>query len=110
MLTPSHIKGGLPDFILVAELKGDDEDAYNALVIKHQDFSNNHAFTLTKDRGRALTLSTLAFRHIWRSRHMIPDEFMSCVAPPFWIYIAKVLHAYFDVLKDVDYDNPFGED
>ncbi|TDW97037.1 hypothetical protein [Dinghuibacter silviterrae] len=106
MLAPTHTKEGLPDFILVAELKGDDEEAYKALIIKHQDFSNAHAYALTHDRERALILSTMALRHIWRSRHLIPDQFMSCVAPPFWLFIAKVLHAYFDVLKDDDYENP----
>jgi hypothetical protein len=106
MLAPTYTKKGLPDFILVAELKGDDEEAFRALVVKHQNFCNSHAYTLTQDRGRALTLSAMALRHIWKSRHLVPDHYMFFGAPPFWVYIAKVLHAYFDVLKDADYENP----
>lgn len=106
MLTPTFTKEGLPDHILVTRLKNGDEEAFKALIIKHQDFSNTHSYKLTRDRKRALILSSMALEHLWRSRDAIPNFYMAIAAPPFWLYVAKVIHAYFAALRDADYEGP----
>ncbi|HTJ13133.1 MAG TPA: hypothetical protein VL547_13955 [Dinghuibacter sp.] len=106
MFTPTFTKEGLPDHILVTQLKNGDQEAFRALITKHQDFSNTHSYKLTRDRKRALILSSMALEHLWRSRNAIPDFYMAVAAPPFWLYIAKVIHAYFDALRDEDYERP----
>ena len=104
MFIPTFTKEGLPDYILVSQLKNGDEEAFKALVVKHQDFSNTHSYHLTHDRRRAVVLSNASLEHLWLSRKAIPDFYAAIAAPPFWLYIAKVIHAYFDLLEDDDYN------
>src|ERR1700744_4348341 len=104
MLTPLFTREGPPDHVLVTQLKNGDEEAFKALIIKHQNFSNTHSYQLTGNRRRALILSSISLEHLWHSRAAIPDFYMTTSAPPFWLYLAKIIHAYFDVLRDEDYN------
>lgn len=104
MLEPTYTKEGFPDHILVTELKAGDEEAFKALLVKHQDFANVHAYRLTHHRRKALALATLSLEYLWKCKDKIPVFYESPAAPPFWLFIAKVIHAYFDALKEHGYE------
>lgn len=103
MLVSMIPKYGWPDSLLVLQLKEGDEDAYNTLVDRYQDFCNIHSQVIEKGKGRALILSREAFRYLWRCRHMIPDLYTQDPSPPFWLYIASIIHNLSDILNDQDY-------